>query len=69
MGGLDWLECWSLEARGVVCKQCGVAQAMTDARQPFAHLPECSAARPAAEFPWRDLTAVLRVISRDQEPA
>ncbi|WP_238935266.1 hypothetical protein, partial [Pseudomonas typographi] len=62
MEGTDWLERWTLDERGVTCRSCGASQLLTDARRPFEHREGCEQVKPAAEFPWRDLTAVLRRI-------
>lgn len=60
LGLTCWHIQWLLESEGVTCHICNVCQSVHEADIPFAHLADCIAAAEVAQYPWRELAAVLR---------
>jgi hypothetical protein len=55
-----WSTKWVLEGNGVMCVSCDAGQPARSADEPFRHVDGCRLANDFTEYPWRELTEVLR---------
>ena len=55
-----WKTKWLHEETSVRCSECLASQPYTEAKRPFRHVKGCPRATEFSQFPWMDLTSILK---------
>ena len=62
---IGWTKRWNLFGRQVICGQCMTIQDVDKADKAFVHDPHCAKATDLHQYPWLELTEILRGLSKD----
>jgi hypothetical protein len=62
---IGWAKQWNLFCRQVICVQCMMTQDVDSADKSFVHDPHCAKATDLLQYPWIELTEIMRDLPKD----